>query len=286
MQNGENIQALHKNLELIRFVSVALLLVHFYAACFPAFTSWGLTNTFATKVLFRLSNALFLLRGITAPKLTVLVLLAISQFGEHGKKDTDLTIRPILTWIAVGLLLYLSSTILLDTALSETTIAVLYITCTATGYLFVLFGGARLSRLIHVKLGKDPFNLLEETFPQEERLLENEFSINLPAQYNLKGKIRKSWINIVNPFRALLVLGTPGSGKSFFCIRHVITQHIAKGFTCYIYDFKFPDLTLIAYNTALKHLDKYPVPPQALPNQLRRPVPVPSVQSALPGHDA
>jgi hypothetical protein len=111
-------------------------------------------------------------------------------------------------------------------------------------------------------MGKDPFNLLEESFPQEERLLENEYSVNLPAIYKLKGKVRKSWVNIVNPFRALLVLGTPGSGKSFYVIRHCITQHLNKGYTMYLYDFKFPDLTLIAYNTALKNRDKYSVPPK------------------------
>ena len=84
----------------------------------------------------------------------------------------------------------------------------------------------------------------------------------LPALYNIKGKTRKSWINIINPFRALLVLGSPGSGKSYFVIRHVITQHIAKGFTMFVYDFKYDDLSRIAYNTYLKHKNSYPVSPQ------------------------
>jgi pantothenate kinase-related protein Tda10 len=82
-------------------------------------------------------------------------------------------------------------------------------------------------------LGKDIFNELNETFPQEERLLQNEYSINLRAQYNLKGKVRRSWINIINPFRGLLVTGTPGSGKSYFVIQHVIRQHIQKGLPCW-----------------------------------------------------
>ena len=51
-------------------------------------------------------------------------------------------------------------------------------------------------------------------------------------------------------------------GKSFFVIRHVITQHLEKGFTCFLYDFKYPDLTRIAYNTALKNRHRYPVPPK------------------------
>lgn len=112
-------------------------------------------------------------------------------------------------------------------------------------------------------MGKiDIFNRLNESFPQEERLLENEYSVNLPAAYRLNGKIRKSWINFINPFRAILVVGTPGSGKSYFVIRHIISQHIAKGFSMFVYDFKFDDLSQIAYNALLKHKQAYKVPPE------------------------
>ncbi len=128
--------------------------------------------------------------------------------------------------------------------------------------LTTLHGGALLSRLLKNKLNKDIFNRLQETFPQEERLLNNEFSINLPALYNLKGKLRKSWINVINPFRGILVAGTPGSGKSYFVIRHIITQHIRKGFSMFVYDFKFDDLSIIAYNTFLKFRHKYKVEPK------------------------
>ncbi len=85
---------------------------------------------------------------------------------------------------------------------------------TATGYLLVLSGGAGLSRLIRVNLTDDIFNEMNETFPQEERRLNNRYSINLPARYKLRDKIRTSWINVINPFRGLLVVGSPGAGKS------------------------------------------------------------------------
>lgn len=93
-------------------------------------------------------------------------------------------------------------------------------------------------------------------------MLQNECSINLPAAYTLRGRRRKSWINVINPFRSLLVIGTPGAGKSYFVVRHVITQHIRKGFTMFIYDFKFDDLSRIAYNTLLKNGSRYKVPPK------------------------
>jgi hypothetical protein len=130
------------------------------------------------------------------------------------------------------------------------------------GYLLVLSGGTKLSRLIKLSLNQDIFNKMNESFPQEERHLENEFSINLPSRYTLKGKIRKSWINIINPFRSLLVIGTPGAGKSYFIIRHVITQHIQKGFSIFLYDFKYDDLSRIAYNTLLKNHDQYKIKPK------------------------
>jgi len=262
MENGENVQALHKNLELVRFVSVLILLVHFYCCCLPAFEAWGLTARPVTKIIYTLTKGIKFLSGITLPKLVALVLLVISLIGNKGKKDEKVTLAPQLYYLGTGLLLYLFSNLLLRLAMPETTIAVIYMITTSLGYLSILSGGARLSRLLRNNLGKDPFNALQETFPQEERKLTNAYSINLPARYNLKGKTRNSWINLINPFRGLLALGTPGSGKTFFVIRHVITQHIEKGFTCFIYDFKFPDLTTIAYNTALKNMDKYPVPPK------------------------
>jgi hypothetical protein len=141
-------------------------------------------------------------------------------------------------------------------------VALLYMGITALGYLLMISGGTMLSRIIRDKLAGDIFNRDQETFPQEGRLLENEFFVNLPVKYILKGKERHGWINFINLFRALLVLGSPGSGKSYFIIRHVITQHIRKGFAMFVYDFKMPDLAVIAYNTWLKYKDGYKVVPK------------------------
>ena len=67
---------------------------------------------------------------------------------------------------------------------------------------------------------------------------------------------------MVNPFRASLVLGTPGSGKSYAVVNSYIKQQIEKGFSMYCYDYKFPDLSEIAYNHLLNHLDGYKVKPK------------------------
>src|SRR5262249_45871081 len=125
-----------------------------------------------------------------------------------------------------------------------------------------LSGGTLLSRYLKLQWATDIFNKANETFPQEERLITNEYSINLPARYSLKGTVRNSWINIINPFRSLLVIGNPGSGKSYFIIRNVIAQHIQKGFAMFLYDFKYDDLTKIAYNLLAKNISCYSVPPR------------------------
>jgi len=262
MQTGENTQALRKILDLTRFFSIVLLLIHFYSACYPAFKIWGLTLSLLDTLIYNLTRDLFFLTGINAPKVAALLLLIISLIGVRGKKSDKLTLPPALVYILSGVILFFLSSLFLGLSMADTTLAQLYISVTSIGYLSILAGGVRLSRILYLRYRNDIFNEMNEAFPQEERKLTNEYSVNLPAQYQLKGKTRKSWINIINPFRALLVLGTPGAGKSYFVIRHVIKQHIEKGFTFFVYDYKFPDLTRITYNIALQNLDKYPIPPK------------------------
>ena len=108
----------------------------------------------------------------------------------------------------------------------------------------------------------DVFNTENESFMQETRLMENEYSVNLPTRFYYKKKWNNGWINVVNPFRASMVLGTPGSGKSYAIVNNYIKQQIEKGFAMYIYDYKFPDLSEIAYNHLRNHLDAYEVKPQ------------------------
>lgn len=261
MQTGENEQALRKILDMTRLISIAILVLHFYYYCYAAFAEWKLTVTLTDRLMGNIRNT-GLFNNFHTSKLFALGFLAISLMGAKGRKDEKLNYKTAFAYIIIGLLIYFLSYLSLLPKISLTTAAMLYISITAIGFMLVLSGGTLLSRVIQQKLnGKDIFNKENETFPQEERLLENEFSINLPAQYKLKGKTRKSWINIINPFRALMVLGSPGAGKSYFVIRHVITQHIKKGFTMFVYDFKFDDLSKIVYNTWLKYKTKYPVEP-------------------------
>jgi hypothetical protein len=262
MHTGENEQGLRKILDMTRLMSILLLALHFYFYCYSAFAQWQLTTTLTDRLLQNIQQTGLFTRFYTS-KAMAIGFLAISLLGSKGRKSEKLNHKKAGAYIVTGLLIYFASYLCI-TAISAAEVAALfYMGVTAIGFILMLTGGTLLSRVIQGKFNhKDIFNKENETFPQEERLLENEFSINLPARYNLRGRWRRSWINIPNPFRALLVLGSPGSGKSYFIIRHAITQHIKKGFTMFVYDFKFSDLSDIAYNTYLKHKHLYPVAPQ------------------------
>ena len=131
-----------------------------------------------------------------------------------------------------------------------------------TGYVCLLMGGLWMSRLLKHNLMEDVFNTENESFMQETRLLENDYSVNLPTRFYYRKRWNRGWINVVNPFRASIVLGTPGSGKSYAVVNNFIKQQIEKGYSMYVYDFKFPDLSMIAYNHLLNHPEGYKVKPQ------------------------
>lgn len=261
MQTGENEQALRKILDMTRLISMVVLGLHFYYCCYGAFKIWHLTAPLSDNLMRNIGNT-GLFSNFYKSKLIALGFLAISLLGSKGRKDEKQNFKTAFAYMLTGLLVYFISYLVLLLSLQAVTLAVLYMALTLTGYMLAMTGGGLLSRIIRDRLKNDIFNKENETFPQEERLLENEFSINLPAKYNLKGKVRNSWINIINPFRSLLVTGSPGSGKSYFVIRHVITQHIKKGFAMFVYDFKFDDLSVIVYNTWLKHKARYKVIPE------------------------
>jgi hypothetical protein len=261
MQTGENEQALRKIIDMTRMCSIIILLMHFYYYCHDGLHQWGYTLGFIDKVMMNISNT-GIFKTIWYTKLFSLVLLLVSLIGAAGKKDEKINIGATIGCLILGALLFMLAHLIWFIGLSVQVRTSIYIIVMAVGYILVLTGGTWLSRLIKLRLRNDIFNSLNESFPQEERLLENEYSINLPAQYVLKGALRRSWINFINPFRAVLVIGTPGAGKSYFVIRHIITQHIRKGFSMFIYDFKYDDLSIIAYNTLLKFGHCYKVRPK------------------------
>ncbi|GAA4203277.1 conjugal transfer protein MobC [Pedobacter jeongneungensis] len=260
MNTGEDTQGLRKIMDFSRLISIFILVVHFYLCCYAAFVHWGFTAGITDRIMAHLSR-LSWLNGILWPKLCALLFLAVSLLGVRGKKDEKAVAENISVYLVSGLLVYGLSYLALYLNMAMERMAILYISLSLMGYLLILTGGSRLSRLLKDRLNPDVFNAENETFPQEERLLDNEFSVNLPTVYQLKNEHRKGWINIINPFRSILVAGSAGAGKTYFVIRHIIDQQIKKGYSMFIYDFKFDDLTRMAYNKLLLYQDQYTIRP-------------------------
>lgn len=256
MTTGENENDLRKIIDMTRYASIIMLLLHFYYACYGFFRLQGWRSGISDSILTNLS-ATWAFSGTQNSKLLALGLLGIALIGARGKKEDNLNIKAAILVIIAGLILYLANDWILKLNGSISFVAVFYATLTSAGYLLILAGGNRLSRLIQARLSDDVFNEENETFPQEERRLVNQYSVNFQAQYQLKGKSRHSQINIINPFRGTLVTGTPGSGKSWFVLLPLIRQLIEKGYSLFIYDFKFDALSKPAYNWMMANLSAY-----------------------------
>ena len=262
MAQEDDLRALGKIMDFMRALSVIFLLINAYWFCYEAFLTWGFTLGIVDKILMNFQRTTSLFSSILWTKLFCLVFLALSCLGTKGVKEESITWPKIWAVLAVGFVLFFLNWWLLALPIGKVGAASLYIFTLSVGYICLLMAGVWMSRLLKNNLMDDVFNLENESFMQETRLLENEYSVNLPTRFYYKKRWHKGWINIVNPFRASMVLGTPGSGKSFAIVNNYIKQQIEKGFAMYIYDYKFPDLSEIAYNHLLTHLDAYEVKPQ------------------------
>ena len=262
MAQEDDLRALGKIMDFMRALSVIFLLINAYWFCYEAFFTWGFTLAIVDKILMNFQRTTSLFSSILWTKLFCLVFLALSCLGTKGVKEESITWPKIWAVLAVGFVLFFLNWWLLALPIGKVGGASLYIFTLSVGYICLLMAGVWMSRLLKNNLMDDVFNLENESFMQETRLLENEYSVNLPTRFYYKKRWHKGWINIVNPFRASMVLGTPGSGKSFAIVNNYIKQQIEKGFAMYIYDYKFPDLSEIAYNHLLTHLDAYGVKPQ------------------------
>lgn len=260
MQGEDDLRGLAKIMAFMRAVSILLVLMHFYWYCYGFFAQRGWTLELVGKILTNFNRTAGLFEHTLYTKIFAVILLALSCLGTKGVKNEKITWTKINIILVIGFVLFFLNTPLLK--LSAGLATVLYILTTSFGYIALLVAGAWMTRLLRSNLMDDVFNNENESFQQETRLIENEYSVNLPTKFYYRKKWNDGWINVVNPFRATIVLGTPGSGKSYAVVNNYIKQHIEKGFSMYIYDFKFDDLSTIAYNHLLKHRDKYKVQPK------------------------
>lgn len=262
MQNEDDLRGLAKTMEFMRAISILFVLIHCYWYCYEALKEWNITIGVLDKILMNFHRTAGLYNYSILTKLFSVVFLGLSCLGTKGVKNEKITWTKISIPLFFGVVLFFLNFWILSLSISVTDIAALYIFTMSAGYICLLMAGSWMSRLLKNNLMNDVFNMENESFMQETRLIENEYSVNLPTRFYYNKKWNNGWINIVNPFRATIVVGTPGSGKSYAVVNNYIKQQIEKGFSMYIYDFKFDDLSTIAYNHLLKHIDKYEVKPQ------------------------
>ena len=262
MAQEDDLRALGKIIDFIRAVSILLVIIHIYWFCYEMISGQNLDMEVVDKILMNFNRTTGLFSSMLYTKLFANLLLALSCLGTKGVKAEKITWTKINTCLCFGVVLFYLNWWILELPLPVTSKSVLYILILSAGFILMLVAGTWISRLLKYNLMDDVFNIENESFMQEQRLMENEYSVNLPTLFVFKGKKHRGWINVVNPFRASIILGTPGSGKSYAVVNNFIKQQIEKGFAMYIYDYKFPDLSEIAYNHLLKHQDGYEVCPK------------------------
>ena len=262
MQQEDDLRALSKIMEFGRAVSIFLLVVHVYVYCYPSITAWHLNLEVIDRILVNFNNTTGIFNCILWSKLLAVLLLAVSCLGTHGVKGEKITWPKIYAALVAGCALFFLNWWLLELPLPHMANTAFYIFTLTAGYLALLMSGLWMSRLYRHNLMEDVFNMENESFMQETRLMENEYSVNLPTRFYYKKRWNNGFVNIVNIFRACMVIGTPGSGKSYAIVNSYIRQLIAKGFAIYIYNYKFDDLSTIAYNSLLKNMDKYKIKPR------------------------
>ncbi|WP_455499621.1 conjugal transfer protein MobC [Butyricimonas virosa] len=262
MQQEDDLRGLAKIMNFMRAISILVVLLNIYWFCYPTFLERGFTIGFADKILINFHATTRLFENILYSKLASILLLALSCLGTQGTKNEKISWIKIFCFLLVGAILFFLNWWILELPLTRETTTSLYILTTFSGYLMLLTGGIWISRLMKTNLMEDVFNTENESFMQETRFLQNKYSINLPTRFYYNKKWNSGWINVVNPFMAIIVVGAPGSGKTFAVLNNVIKQEIEKGFSMYIYDYKFPDLTLLAYNHLLLHMDGYKIKPK------------------------
>ena len=264
MEESKELQGAYKIFRAVIYLSV---LLEFFVYAFNPQPSDGWEN-----ILYdlhgRIRRWLIYQDGhLVYSKVATFLLVCITCVGTRNKKHLEFNARKQVLYPLVGgvLLLVLSVWLYnhpMDVYLYSLRLnIILYMAATVVGVVLAHIALDNISKFIKEGLLKDRFNFENESFEQCTELVENKYSVNIPMRYYYKGKFRKGWVNISNPFRGTWVVGTPGSGKTFSIIEPFIRQHSAKGFAMVVYDYKFPTLATKLYYHYKKNQKLGKLPP-------------------------
>ena len=208
MQQEDDLRALAKIMDFLRAVSILLVVMNIYWYCYEAILTWGVNIGMVDKILMNFDRTAHLFHSMLYTKFFAVVLLGLSCLGTTGVKDEKITWPRIGTALAAGFVLFFLNGWLIVLPLPLTATMLLYVATTTAGYVCLLMAGLWASRLLKNNLMDDVFNNENESFQQETRLLTNEYSVNLPTRFYYRKRWNRGWINVVNPFRAAIVLDT------------------------------------------------------------------------------
>ena len=250
MEESKELQGFYKIFRAVIYISV--LLEFFEYAIDPAtLDSWGgilcdIHGRIKRWMIYNDGNLIY-------SKICTFILICITCIGTRNKKKLEFNAKKqVILPLAFGLVLIGTSIWLFNNPMEMRLYTlplniILYMIASLIGIILIHISFDNISKFLKEGLLKDRFNLENESFEQCQELQENKYSVNIPMRYYYKGKFRKGWVNIVNPFRGTWVVGTPGSGKTFSIIEPFIRQHSAKGFSMVVYDYKFPTLATKLY---------------------------------------
>jgi len=240
-------------------VSILLLLIHIYFYYFPVFEKMGWYSNISNQVLIHMFDAGFFNKAYSSKGLALIFLL-LSIFGSAGRKNPEISlVQSSIIFLEGGVLYLMTIMMISDWQYVYAWQALLYTLFTAMGWMTMLIGGTRLVRQLPLPWSKnDPFGRQRSGFPQEQALIPSDFSLHLQGSYTWQGRKKNSWINLINPRRGILIMGSPGSGKSRFIIEPFIRQIMEKQFALFIYDFKYDTLTKFAWMHFKANRHKYP----------------------------
>lgn len=236
--------------------TIVLFSIDIYYYNYNFFYKLGITHWFIDERLRNISNT-FLLKHFIILRIAIVILTGLTIFLSKVKKkiiEEEQQKKNLIPMSLISLGIYLLIPFIYTIIGFYNITFLINLTITIISYIFIIYFISEYSKLVHVDLLSDRFMKKARRFEQTKEKIETPYSVNIQTE--------DGWINIVNPFRASQVLGTPGSGKSFVFLIEAIIQHIKKGFTMLIYDYKFPDLSLITYNALQKYKDNYEIVPE------------------------
>lgn len=199
MQQEDDLRGLAKVMDFMRALSILFVVINIYWYCYQQMVNWGINIGVVDKILVNFDRTAGLFHNILWSKLFAVVFLALSCLGTKGVKEEKITWNKIIAFLSAGFVLFFFNWWLLDLPLPLEANAGFYMLTMSVGYIFLLMGGTWMSRLLKNNMMDDPFNVENESFQQETRLMENEYSVNLPTRFYYRKKWNNGWINVVNP---------------------------------------------------------------------------------------